>query len=461
MLPPDMSPGSPPADEDAGFAPLPAGRHGLTPRVVADHQRARMVQAMIQLVAEQGFQKITIGTLCKRARVTERTFTAQFESLEECFLEGYDSILEVYGGEVLEASTTKLPWDRALKGAVGTVLQTTADHPEKAHLVLVDALTAGPQAMQRNRQLTDNFQALFAEHAAEAPGPNRVSSVILRGFVGGVREVIYNRVAAGNTDELPGLLDPLFEWVLSYLSEAPIELARAKASRRRRLDPPDTAPPPLTGHGYPRAYVRENQRRRLMDAVAAISREKGYGGLTLSGVARRARLSHQSFYEHFADRHEAFVETYRQDCREALAITARAYDTHRNDWPRAIHAGMARLLEWYAARPDHAHLVFIAFLGTGAEAQHVRQEELQGFTALLDPGFELADVPPITCETIAGGRFEIIAEEIHRGHTERLPELLPLITYITLAPFTGPEEAARIAAEKPLAVEAQPAVDAT
>ncbi|MEA2201770.1 MAG: hypothetical protein QOI89_2366 [Solirubrobacteraceae bacterium] len=456
-----MSPGSPPADEDAGFAPLPAGRHGLAPSVVADHQRARLVQAMIQLVAEQGFQKVTIGTLCKRARVTERTFAAQFDSLEACFLESYDSILEDYGGKVLEASTAPVPWDELLKGAVGAVLQTTAGHPEQARLVLVDALTAGPQAMQRDRRLTDNFQALFKQHAARAPGPNPVSGLILRGLVGGVREVVYNRVASGTTDELPDLLDPLSEWMLSYLTDAPIELARAKRSRRPPADPPAKPPPPLTGLGYPREYVRENQRQRLMDAVAAISREKGYGGLTLSGVARHAKVSHQTFYEHFSDRDEAFVETYRHDCQEAFAFTAEAYRAHQEDWPRAIHAGMAQLLEWYAARPDHAQLVFVSFLGTGADAHHIRQEELQPFTGLLDPGFELAQVPEITGETIAGARFEIIAEEIHRGHTERLPELLPLITYITLAPFTGPEQAARIAAEKPLGVEAQAAVDAT
>lgn len=196
-----------------------------------------------------------------------------------------------------------------------------------------------------------------------------------------------------------------------------------------------------------------------MDAVAAISREKGYGGLTLSGVARRARLSHQSFYEHFAGRHEAFVATYRHDCREAVEVVGDAYRAHEDDWPRAIHAGMARLLPWLAARPDHAHLMFIGFLATGAEAHHIRQQELQALAALLDPGYERASVPPITSEAIAGARFEIIAEEIHRGRTERLPELLPLITYITLTPFIGPEEAALIAGEKPLGVGADAAVN--
>jgi AcrR family transcriptional regulator len=452
-----MPPGPPSADEDASFSPLPTGRHGLAPQVVAEHQRSRIVQAMVQMVVEQGFHKVTITGLCKRARVTERAFYAQFEDLEQCFLAAYDSILESYGGDVLRASRAQLPWDQLLKGAVGALLQTTADHPEQAHLVLVDALAAGSVGIKRNRQLTDQFQALFAAHADGAPGPNRVSGLILRGLVGGVRDVVYNRVASSSTEELPRLLDSLFEWVLSYLSDAPLELARARRARRRPAAAPAPASPPLTGHGYPREYVRENQRRRLMDAVAVISRERGYGGLTVSGIARRARVSHQTFYDHFSDRGEAFVATYQQDAQDTFAFAAEAYLANQHDWPRAVHAGLERLLDWLAARPDHAHLGFVGFLAAGGEAYPIRYEALQTFAALLSPGYDQSrEVPVIAGEAIAGGVFEIIAEEVLRGRAERLTEILPLITYITLAPFVGPEEAVRIGQEQPLAVGSEP-----
>jgi AcrR family transcriptional regulator len=452
-----MTPTSRPEDTETGFSTLPAGRHGLDPEVVAEHQRARILQAMTQLVAKEGFQKVTITGLCKRARVTERPFYDQFRNLEECFLAVYDSILERYVGHILEAYEAPLPWDAVLKGALAAILETTAEHPEDAHLVLVDALTAGSAGVERNRRLSDIFQAQFATQAAGAPGPNRVPGVLLRGLVGGAREVIYNRVAAGTTAELPGLADGLSEWMLSYISGVPLDLSRTKLRGTRSAQPPRKEPPPLSGRGYPREYVRENQRRRLMDAVAVISREKGYGGLTLSGIARRARISHQTFYEHFSNRDDAFLSTYRYDSEASFSYAAEAYLAHyQDDWPRAVHGGLARLLEWLADRPDHAHLGFIGFLATGADAYDLRYDALQTFAALLAPGYERAShVPAIASETIAGAIFEIVAEEIHRGRTERLPELLPLITYITLAPFTGPEQAARIGREKPVQLDAK------
>jgi hypothetical protein len=119
-----------------------------------------------------------------------------------------------------------------------------------------------------------------------------------------------------------------------------------------------------------------------------------------------------------------------------------------------VHAGLARLLEWLADRPAQAQLGFVTFLETGADAYAIRHAALQRFAALLAPGYEPArEVPSIASEAIPGAIFEIIAEEIVRDRAERLPEILPPLTYIALAPFMGPEEAARVAREPPGALE--------
>ncbi|HEV7585155.1 MAG TPA: TetR/AcrR family transcriptional regulator [Solirubrobacteraceae bacterium] len=437
-------------DEQVCFSPLPTGRHGLDRRVVAEHQRERVVQAMTQMVVEDGFQRVTIAALCKRARVTERAFYRQFADLEACFLAAYDSILERYLGSILEAYKAPADWDAALVGALRAVLETTAERPGQARLVLVEALTAGPQGVERMRGLTDTLQAQVARHAERGPGANLVSDLLLRGIVGGIRDVVGNRVARNAAGELPALLDPLVEWIFGYVSATPLELARADVPRRRATAPSSPDAPPLAGHGYPREFVREHQRRRLMDAIAAISREHGYARLTVSGIARRARVSHKTFYEHFADRHDAFLSTYEHDRQEALAVAERAYVPDSDDWPRALHAVLNTLLEWLADRPDHAHLAFVAFPATGADAHFLRLQSLGMFATLLAPGNGEGDgLPVIAGEAIAGAVFEIIAEEIVRGHTETLPGLLPLVSYIALAPFIGPAVAAEIARERP------------
>ena len=178
-----------------------------------------------------------------------------------------------------------------------------------------------------------------------------------------------------------------------------------------------------------------------------------------SNAARKqSSRSAKTSYEHFSDRHEAFLSTYEHGCDEVYAVSARAYAAHEQDWPRAVRAGLDKLLDWLAARPSKAHLAFVALLEIGADAHRIRYEALQKFGAALAPGYERAsNVPAVTGEAIAGGIFELIAEEIRRGRAERLRALLPLVTYITLAPFIGPQEAVRIARERPLVLEARTA----
>jgi AcrR family transcriptional regulator len=426
------------------FSPLPTGRHGLDREVVAEHQRARIVQAMMRIVVENGFQSVTIAGLCKRARVTERAFYAHFDDLEGCFLAAYDATLERCLGSLLIAPDAPLPFDRTLRRVVKAALDAAAQHPVQAHLLLIDALTAGSRGLERSRRLTDTLQAELTRDGAR--GTSGTPDPLLRGLVGGLREAIAIRVATGNAGDLPRLLDPLVTWMLSYAPDGRPPIARLKCPPRAARAEAPAAPPPLAGHRYPREFVRESQRRRLMDAVASIAHERGYGGLTVSGIARRARVSHQTFYEHFSDRRHALLRTFESDAQEALEAAAAAYAANQRDWPRAVRAALAALLEWLAGRPDHARLGFVAFPAVGADAYRIRNGSLQTFASLLAPGREHAPgVASIAEEAIAGAVFAIVGEEIMKGRTALLPEILPLLAYVSLAPFVGRDVAAGLA----------------
>ena len=58
-------------------------------------QRARLVEGMIQAVAEKGYAAATVTDAVRAARVSRGTFYAQFASKEECFLEAYKYGIDV------------------------------------------------------------------------------------------------------------------------------------------------------------------------------------------------------------------------------------------------------------------------------------------------------------------------------------------------------------------------------
>ena len=60
---------------------------------------------------------------------------------------------------------------------------------------------------------------------------------------------------------------------------------------------------------------------------------------------------------------------------------------------------------------------------------------MEGLEALLVPGYELApETPPIAAEAIGGAIYALIHDQVKRKGPERLPELAPMATYMTLGP---------------------------
>ena len=207
---------------------------------------------------------------------------------------------------------------------------------------------------------------------------------------------------------------------------------------------------PSGRHELTRRFILENQRERILDAVALTVAERGYEKLSIPAIAKRASVSHQTFYEMFPTKQDALLATLRLGVSRTLQVSAQAYQRQGGDWPAAVAAGLHTLLVHLAAEPQHARLGFVEALAGGPAALRVREQSLQAFAAYIDPGFELAPaVPRVTGEAIAGGIWQLIHLQVARGCTEELPLLAPMLVYATLTPFLGAREAARVARRKP------------
>ncbi|MHB8329134.1 MAG: TetR/AcrR family transcriptional regulator [Acidimicrobiales bacterium] len=70
------------------------------------------------------------------------------------------------------------------------------------------------------------------------------------------------------------------------------------------------APLPRGPHGLSPEAVAASQRARLLAAVTSLVAEEGYAGTTITALARRAGVSPNVFYEHFAGKEECFLAAY-------------------------------------------------------------------------------------------------------------------------------------------------------
>jgi AcrR family transcriptional regulator len=67
---------------------------------------------------------------------------------------------------------------------------------------------------------------------------------------------------------------------------------------------------PRGRHGLPREFIAQNQRERLLAALAECLEEKGYDRTTVSAVGKRAGVSKSDFYKQFESKDACFVAAY-------------------------------------------------------------------------------------------------------------------------------------------------------
>lgn len=184
---------------------LPRGRHGLPRAEILASQRGRLLVAMTESVAENGYVKATVADVIKRAGVSRETFYEQFKDKEACFLDALDGAAAMLAGgvsEVFGESTDDGPEER-LDRMLGVYLETLAAEPAVARTCLVEVYAAGAPAIAKRVAVLDAFVALV-QHLSGSEDRFRCEA-----FVGAVSSMVTVRLATGEHATLPELHEPL------------------------------------------------------------------------------------------------------------------------------------------------------------------------------------------------------------------------------------------------------------
>jgi AcrR family transcriptional regulator len=190
--------------------------------------------------------------------------------------------------------------------------------------------------------------------------------------------------------------------------------------------------------------VVENQRDRILSAVADVASVAGYRDMTVEDVIVTAGLSRRTFYEHFKNKEDAFLAAYDAVVLELLRVVQEAYLPEKSFAAR-LRAGLAAFLEFLAQEPAFARTCIVEALAAGPAAVARRNEAMAAFATIIaenarEVGTTL-EPHPLTAETIVGGIYEVVYTRIVRGDIRQLPELLPDLLYPALLPYLGKEAA--------------------
>jgi AcrR family transcriptional regulator len=427
------------------FPQLSSGRHGLPAAEVKRHQKGRLQAAMVEATARHGFPGTTVAELVTLAGVSKTTFYQHFDSKEDCFLATFDTIIAEVTGRVSETFREPGDFRRRLTRALGTFIEIAAAEPAAASLVAIDSLTLGEAGVAHREQGSEAFELMIRQSFDHSSGQVEVSDVTVRAIVAGIRGVVYRCLRAGRAAQLPSLLDELIEWVLCYQQEPGELVGMALAAAEgggpgedgggAAVDPSWQEPP---GSSASRRTL--SQHDRIVRAAAGLVVERGYASLSIPAISTAARVSNQTFYEHFESKQDALLAAFRALAEDALEFAGAAFSA-QGDRPEAIGAGVRALLEYLTANELFARLAFLELPTAGPAALDQADQVLDRFTGFLQPGLLPSQLEgglgTTTLHAIATGVWATIQHEIVNGRRGSLPALAPQIAWIALAPLNA------------------------
>ena len=185
-------------------------------------QRARLLDAMIDVVADKGYAAATVADAVRAARVSRGTFYALFPSKEACFIEAYRRNVEVLV-ERIEAATHAEhgDWRERLRAGMRAYLERLAEETRLARIWLLEMPVAGAVA-QAERDATlhrfaDRYRRSFEAALAERDDLAMPSDDALFMLAAGVDQLVCARVRADQVETLPELTESLLTCAVAQL----------------------------------------------------------------------------------------------------------------------------------------------------------------------------------------------------------------------------------------------------
>jgi AcrR family transcriptional regulator len=255
---------------------------------VGEIQRARLIGALTELVAERRAGGVSVARIVARSGVSRRTFYEHFTDRESCFLEAFERGIARAAENVIPAYRMGGRWRERIRASLAGFLEFVDTEPQTAYLCVVGALGSGDRALERRARVVETLVEAVHEGRFEVRAGRRTDRLLAEGLVGAVLAVIHTRLQEPETGKpFTDLLNPMMSMiVMPYLGAA----AAARELQHPAPETPARKPPtvdPLRELDMRLTYRTIRVMLAIASNPAASNREVGYA----AGIADQGQIS--------------------------------------------------------------------------------------------------------------------------------------------------------------------------
>jgi AcrR family transcriptional regulator len=434
-------------------------------------QRRRLLGAMTDLAISDGYASVTVGQVVALAGVSRATFYQHFIDIEACFTAALAPIRQRLLVGIRSSVASDRP-EHATRRATHALFAFAGSRPAMARLLMGDSLTGGSRLRRARDEFVDDAARIIEDAHGRAGSGTTLPELPPTLLIGASCRLIASRLYEGEP-HLGGLRDELLGWIAAY--EMPVAghswralTALPPAPSSPFLPPGALCRPPVPAPGRTRLKadaLAESHWLRIVFATAETIRHDGYSAATVTHITDVAGLDARAFYRLFTSKQQALVAGCELLFRHAIAAAAGAFAVGA-DWPERLWEAARALTQFADANPTLTYVALVESPTGGSSAMRRAEDLTRAFTIFLQDGFAqpssdsagtVCEPSGLALEAIGTAVFELAYRHAREAGEVELSTLLAPIVFISLAPFLGPETAAKFAcrqtpdAETPLA----------
>jgi AcrR family transcriptional regulator len=206
---------------------MTAMRPELPREFVASHKRRRMMDAIAELTAEQGYEATKIADIVRRAAVARKTLYDNFDGKEDLFLSAVDATMSEMRLAIEEGCERSESAEGQVIGGLEGLLEYISEHPAATRMCMVESISATRSSARLYDAGMRDFVDLLRNSSLDGAD---LPQTIEESLVGGVAWILQQQIRRGEAERVGDLLSELSQFVLSpYLGVGNVgETARRK-----------------------------------------------------------------------------------------------------------------------------------------------------------------------------------------------------------------------------------------
>jgi AcrR family transcriptional regulator len=271
-------------------------------------QRRRLTEAMVWVSATHGYAAASVARVGQRAGTSRRTFYTHFANREECFIaaleQGFARLHDALAACCADQDTSVA----RLQAAAWEAICLIEDEPMLTRMCVVEALAAGPAALEARRRALDRLALLIEDSS----GPGRPG--IARALLGTGLDRLHDELTSPAARIDPQELYREIAYPCLVLIVGP-EAAGALALQ----PPPPRSTPPRDDLSRP-APARRHVTPRLQRTLTFLATHPGVTNAKLQHELEIVHGSQVSRYLHNL-RNQGLVSVERHGRRRSWSLT--------------------------------------------------------------------------------------------------------------------------------------------